>query len=83
MEHLRFDFRHADFDRPTVGQERGRPVARTGLKGARAAVRALVLRFFGFVMSVCRVPVEQIVGDVLGELTGTRCDRVREQNRNA
>ena len=37
----------------------------------------------GFVCCVCGVPVDQKVSDVLGQLTGPRRDRVREQNRNA
>jgi len=46
-------------------------------------MRVSARRFFGFVLRMRCMPVEQIVSDVLGELTGTRCDRVREQNRNA
>jgi len=37
----------------------------------------------GFVRRMCGVPVEQEVNDILGDLTGTRGDYIREQNRNS
>jgi len=46
-------------------------------------MRVSARRFFGFVLPVRCVSVEHEVSDVLGKLTSTGRNRVREQNRNA
>ena len=46
-------------------------------------MRVLARRFLGFVLPVCRVPVEHEVSDVLGELTGAGRNRIRKQNRDS
>lgn len=46
-------------------------------------MRVSARRFLGFVLPVCCVPVEHEVSDVLGKLTGTGRNCVREQNRDA
>jgi len=58
-------------------------MARTGLKWPRATVRVFVRRVAGVMRRVRGVPIAQEVRNVLGHLTCTGRNRVREQNRNA
>lgn len=80
---MSFDFSGADLEGRAVGHEGSRPVTRTGLKRARAAVGVFDRPVARVMRRMCRVPVEEEVRHVLGHLTGARRDRVREQKRNA
>lgn len=83
MDRMRYSMCDPDFDRRAVGNERGSTVTRTCLKRTRTTVYVSLRCLIGFVPSVRGMAIEQVVRNILGDLTRAGCNRVCEKDRNA